>query len=505
MSVDTRAVGWAHARVRSPVWLLLCAGLAAPSIPGAAARAQTWTSDAPTRRPAPAERSFWNLRSDASFTAYAVASSLSPVVWERRRFVEVLGLSHVFLPGEVPSESRFRIETAAVLRLDQDFGRDCVRATDRCYDATEETDRLAFQPLARRTRLDVPTFHVTLHGPRALMLRAGRQIGLDAAGMYRFDGARVAVAPFRWLRAESYAGRRVRPGSFAGSPGLGLQGSIHVVLPGSLAPVDSPVVAPAPRTMMAGGTLEVGLERFVRARAFARQTWDPAGLVLSYVGTGLTSRPHRSLELRGDLVWELGAGELVEAWGEVALHALQGTARVRLRRHVPRFDHGSIWGFFDPVPVSQAELIVDAPPLGDVRLGGALRARRSVPSEGLADNRGVERDAGGELWGRIARGAWWAELRGFLWAGSLSPVAAVLGELRRVLGARGAAWLRVSAWRFDDPWRPSRDTTSVALALGGEYRLTRQSRFALDVEWAHSGLVHHRIRALGWFTVRMWR
>ncbi|MBO6938139.1 MAG: hypothetical protein JJ863_24440 [Deltaproteobacteria bacterium] len=461
--------------------------------------AQTWTSTAPTERPEPNERSFWNVDSNASFTTYAVASTLSPIVWERRRFVETLGLTHVLKLGEDPAESRFQIHTSVALRLDQEFGRDCIRDTDRCYDATNASDALGYQPLARRTRLDVPTFQVELRGPRGLSVRAGRQIGMDPAGMARFDGGRVAARPWRWLEVEGYGGRQVRPGTFGGSPGLGVQGSIHLVLPETLAPSDYPQIQDTPRTWLYGAALSAGLDRYAKVRAFAREMRNEEGTVLSYAGVGLTSRPHAALELRGDLVWELGREELVEAFAEVAAHAFEGTARFRFRHHVPRFDAGSIWGFFDPVPVSQLELALDAPPMGDVRVGGILRGRRSEPGNE------VERDLGGELWGRVARGGWRAELRGFLWAGSLRPVAAILGELRRNIGARGAAWWRGSVWRFDDPWRDQRDTTSVSLALGGEFRVTRQSRFALDVEWAHSGLVRHRVRALASFLLRTWR
>ncbi len=481
--------------MRAAVLLLVALGVFAAS----SAHAQTWTSTAPTARPEPAERSFWNVQSDASFTTYAVASTLSPIVWERRRFVETLGLMHVLKLGEDPAESRFQIHTSLALRLDQDFGRDCIRDTDRCYDATNASDALGYQPLARRTRLDVPTFQLELRGPRGLSVRAGRQIGMDPAGMYRFDGGRVAARPLRWLELEGYAGRQVRPGTFGGSPGLGTQGSIHLVLPETLAPSDYPQIQPTPRTRLFGAAVAVGLDRYAKARAFVREMRSEEGTVLSYAGVGLTSRPHAALELRGDMVWELGRGELVEAYAELAAHAFEGTARVRIRHHVPRFDAGSIWGFFDPVPVSQLELALDAPPIGDVRLGGILRGRRSEPGNE------VERDLGGELWGRIARGGWRAELRGFVWGGSLRPVAAVLGEVRRNIGARGAAWWRGSVWRFDDPWRQQRDTTSVSLAFGGEFRLTRQSRFALDVEWAHSGLVRHRVRALASFLLRTWR
>jgi len=464
------------------------------------AQAQTWTSDAPTARDEPAERSFWQLDSDASFTAYAIASTLSPVVFERRRFVETLGLRHVLLLGDDPREARYRIETSVALRVDQDFGQDCLRNRDVCYDPVVPSDDLVYQPLARRTRLDVPTFHVELQGPRGLRVRAGRQVAMDAAGMFRFDGARAAVAPFEWLAVSAQGGRQVRPGSFAGSPGLGVQGSIHLVLPESLAPSDYAYVAEPPRTFVYGGAAELGVERVVRLRGFARELRDDDGLVLSYAGVGATSRPHRALLLRGDLVWELGDRELVEAYGEASVHLADTTTRVRVRHHVPRFDHGSIWGFFDPVPVSQLEVAFDAPAMGDVRLGVIGRARRSAPG----DENTVERDAGGELWGRLQRGAWRAELRGFLWAGSLSPVAAVLGESRRVF-ARGAVWARASVWRFDDPWRAERDTNSVSVALGGAFQLTRATRFALDAEWAHSALVRHRLRVLFSFLVRAWK
>ena len=471
------------------------------------ASAQTWTSDAPTARDEPAEWSHWRLHSDATFAAYAVASTLTPVVWERRRLVETLALDHVLRLGPDSREPRYRLRTTIDLRLDQDFGRDCLTTTEEpCFRVTEPADVFTYQPLARPSRLDVPAFSVELTGPRGMAIRAGRQLQLDPAGMFRFDGLRARLQPLRWLTLEVLGGRQVRTGSFAGSTGLAPQGSIHVVLPEGFAPSRAPAIVSPSRTFVGGASLAVGTVRYAQARAFFREQRDQDGLVLRFVGAGLSSQPLTAIGLRGDVVWELGKAELVEALGELTATGWGAVGRLRVRHHVPRFDLGSIWSFFDPVPVSQLELVLEAPPwrgrLGEARVGGALRGRRSKPSQ--ADQAQVERDAGAELYAQYERGPFELELRGFLWAGSLAPVAAILAELARGIGRRGRAWVRLGVWRFDDTWRSERYATSGSIAMGTSMWLSQASRFALDIEWSHGRLVRHRVRALASFLLRRW-
>ncbi|MAT28658.1 MAG: hypothetical protein CMN29_27470 [Sandaracinus sp.] len=475
---------------------------------GAPARAQTRITDAPTAREPARDRSRWQLDSDTTFVAYEIRSPRSPVTWQRRRLVQRVGYEHVLLAGDL--ERPWRLSVRLDLRLDQDFGEVCLREDEeRCLAERVVAARRDHQLLARPTRLDMPQAVLELRAPVAgLRIQLGRHVLFDVTGLLRLDGGRVELRPHRWVDAEVYAGRQVRDGSWLASSGLEVPGSMRVPLPDDLAPERVPWASEPAPTWAVGGRVAVGDARVVKARLTFRELQEDGalrdrgdrGLVARRVGVGLTSRPLEPLTLRADAVWDPTDGTLVDAMGEVALRRGGGAARARVERHVPRFDLGSIWAWFDLVPVDQGQLLVDAT-LGRHRrwtLGGAARGRRSKQGQT------TQRDVGGEAWLRHRRAGWSWGARGWLWAGDLAPAAAVfLDATRRFAWAQ--AWARASLWHFDHPFQSALYGTSVALALGGAIDLGALAKLRFELEWAHNRIVGHRTRALAALTLRAWR
>lgn len=444
------------------------------------------------------DRSHWSVDSDATFVGYRVSSPLSPVRIERRRFVETLGLEYVRTFGELEAP-RYRVRTHVTLRLDQEFGRDCTEV--RCLSFNDPEARRDHQILADVTRLDVPALFVALEGPRGLAVTAGRQLVIDDIGFLRLDGARVGLQPNRLVEVEAFAGRQAVH-TLAAGIGFEVPGSIRVGLPEGLSPESLPFALPPTTIAAYGARMELGDARVVRGRVTFRELRDEGGLVARRVAVGAVSRPHPRVALRTSGVVDPTDGALLDAMGEVAVTPSEAVAptviRARVRHHEPRFDLGSIWAYFDVVPVTQLELQVDGS-LGPVKLGGALRGRRSDVGQT------TERDVGVEGSIALERRSWRSSLTGWMWAGDLAPASAVLLDVRRRLGVRGDVYARGSVWHFDDPWRAPVYATSVASAVGLDLRLTDQARVRGEVEVAYNRVVGARVRGLVSLRVRAWR
>lgn len=448
------------------------------------------------------DRSHWMIDSDATFVGYQVSSPSSPVRIERRRFVETLGLEYVRAFGELEAP-RYRLRTHFSLRLDQEFGRDCT--DERCLSFNDPDARRDHQVLADVTRLEVPALFVAVEGPRGLAVTAGRQLIVDDIGFLRLDGGRVGLRPSRLVAVEAFAGRQAVHTLGAGY-GFEVPGSIRVGLPEGLVPERVPFAIPPTTIAAYGGRVELGDARFARGRLAFRELRDEGGLVARRLAAGLLSRPHPMVALRTSGVVDPTDGAILDAMGEVALtpwpdppeRSAPAVIRARVRHHEPRFDLGSIWAYFDVVPVTQLELQVDGS-VGPVRLGGALRGRRSVVGQT------TERDVGVEGSITLERRSWRSSLTGWLWAGDLAPASAVLLDVRRRLGVRGDVYARGSVWHFDDPWRAPVYATSVASAVGLDLRLTDQARVRGEVEVAYNRVVGARVRGLVSLRVRAWR
>ncbi|MEM9073872.1 MAG: hypothetical protein AAGE52_35600 [Myxococcota bacterium] len=442
------------------------------------------------------ERSHWQIQTGSLIVAYAVRSPRSPVTWERRRLVQQVGLDHALLLDD-PRDSRWRLISHLDLRLDQEFGQVCRRNAEGCLRETDVDARREFQPLVDDSRLDMPAAWVGLRGPLG-QVSLGRVLVVDATGFARLDGGRAVLRPSRWSSIEAYAGRQTRDTSFASGPGFETQGSIRIDLPDSLARERVPWIEEPSPTWMTGGKLAIGAERIVQARLAFREVQDRDGLVARRVAVGLTSRPVAALALRSDIVWDPTDGTVVDAFGEIEVAPIRPVRlRARVSHHEPRFDLGSIWAWFDLVPVDQGRL--SARWKGErVELGGALAGRRAVQRER------TERDIGGEGWVSIRRGGWRSSLRGWMWAGDLSPVAAVLLDLRRVLTVV-ELYLRASVWHFDQPFQQELYATSLTSALGVAAQLTDNTRLRFEIEWAYNRIVGHRVRGLASVVLKAWR
>lgn len=466
------------------------------------APAQTWTSSQEeANRPSEETpgRSHYRVDSNSTFVAYMIRSPLAPVSLEERRFLEWLSIDHTYDVGERNAEgrTRWRLHTRGQLRIDQEFGRDCTRVDDTCYLGTSDDAPRTYQVLTRRTRLDVPALSLTVEGPNATSVGIGRQTIFDGAGFVRVDGVRIASTPNRFVNIEVFGGLQVVGTSVAGSSGFSSQGTLRLPLPQSLSPRDSLIVAPESAVEVYGGHLRVGDARYLRAELLFRETRDASGLVARRVGGGLLSRPLPVLTLRARVLHDPALRRIVDALGEAALTLKATSIRLRVFHHEPTFDLGSIWAYFDIIPVQQAELVATQA-LGPVQVHAALRGRRAIGDK-------TERDVGGELGAQVRLGAWRLSASGWFWAGDLTPVAFARADVRRAIRDRGDVGLRASLWRFTDPFRDQLYASSFSATLYGGYRLTEYAQVRGEFEYGYNRIVSSRLRGLVSLRVRLWR
>lgn len=447
------------------------------------------------------ERSHWSLDSTSTFVAYRVASPLAPVRIERRRFVERLGMQYVRLVGDL--ESPLRVSARVSLRLDQELGEDCLNDVDRCLSIGSSGARRDFQPLADVTRLEVPEFAIAMARDR-WQLDVGRQLAFDDIGFVRFDGGRGQYRT-RFATLDVFGGRQALH-TLGASYGFELPGSISAQLPNDLDATDAPFVA-APRSVwLLGGSAELGDLKWARARLGFRETQDENGLVARRLAVSLRSQPHPTLGLRAGAVVDPTDGTVVDASASVnyrvALKREGRTAdvRVRFRHREPRFDLGSIWAFFDLVPVRQLDLVTHYR-LGALTLDAGVRARQSAPEP----NETPERDVGVSGSASLKHAGWQATLSGWMWAGDLSPASAVSADIRRRIGMRGFVFARASVWYFDDPFRSQVYAPSLTTAFGAQIRITELSRVVAELEYSRNRVVGDRFRALVSLQLRAWR
>lgn len=390
-----------------------------------------------------------------------------------------------------------RIGAEAQLRLEHDFGETCLLDRELCLDADDPSDPSAWQPLSADTRLDIPAVWVEVRGlPLGLSARAGRQLVLDTIGFARFDGVSVRMSPTRWLRGEVIAGQLVRATSFAGTTRSDPPGSVR------LANADRvPWAAPASNTWVAGGNLAGGPGRWLQLSLGYRTMWDGDGNVLSRISFALTSQPLDWLRLDASGVWDLLTAELIDA--SARLHVGEDALRVHVGvdRRVPRFDPGTIWAWFTTAPITQGELGARWQPSGDFAIGGAVRARHA--ELGQEDPEDV--DAGLDGWLNARWEGFVLDLGGFVWSGSLGPLAGVSVALRRRLLAFLELGLSATVWHFDDPHRTEVYGTVVSEVLEARVRLMDMTSLLIEFQHATSARVGHRFRGVLALRVDTWR
>ncbi len=437
------------------------------------------------------------LDTDTSFQLYEVRSPGARAFLARRRLLSRLSLRVAHQLEEPDDAGRaLRLVGEAQLRLEQDFGETCLLDRELCVNALDPEQPSAWQPLAADTRLDVPAVWIELSGlPLGTSARLGRQLVLDPIGFARFDGLRASAAPLRWLEIEALAGLLVRGTSLAATPRSDPQGSIRLE-----AERDVPWAAPPADTWVVGGALEGRAGRFLRVRLSARHMWEEDGEVLSRAALGASSQPLDWLTLSGSGVWDLLSSEVIQAAAEIAAGTREVTVRAGVDHHVPRFDPGTIWAWFTVAPIQQTHLGVRWAASEDVELGGAVRGRRAE----LGPD-GTDIDAGGDAFVRARWEGFRVGASGFVWSGSLGPLAGVSLDVTRPLFGWLALSLDVSIWHFDDPHRNDVYGTVVMEALGGEIRITRETVLFVELSHAASRTVGHRFRGMLALRVDTWR
>lgn len=448
--------------------------------------------------PAPAGALDVQLDTDTSFQIYEVRSPGARAFMARRRLLSRLGvrLSHDLTEPE-PDGSAIRILADAQLRLEQEFGQTCLLDRELCVNAVDADDPGGWQPLAADTRLDVPSVWVGMSGlPLGTTVRVGRMLVLDNIGFARFDGGSVQVAPLRWARLEVFGGLLVRGTSLAATPRSEPQGAIRLDperrVPWAAPPVDTGVI---------GGTLSGGPGRELNLSLGYRYMWEPAGDVVHRLSLAASSQPVDWLRLDGVGVWDLLTEEVIEARAGARVGEGDFSAHAQVSRHVPRFDPGTIWAWFNVAPINQAEVGMRWIATDDFSLGGTLKGRHAELT--LADEDDL--DAGFDGWIRARWEGVRFDLSGFVWSGSLGPLSGVsLGARRPILG-----WLEigldVSVWYFDNPNRQGMSGVVVSEALEGRVRISPETLVLLELQHAASEAVGNRFRGILALRVDTWR
>lgn len=452
------------------------------------------------------------LDADASFQAYEVRSRGATAFVARRRLVSnvTLRLSESLTEPDADGR-RIRFTAAGRLRLEHDFGEDCLVGSELCVRATDPTDLSGWQPLAAITRLDVPMLWIDVSGlPYDGQARVGRMLEIDPTGFLRVDGGRVRVSPFDFLTLEASGGMVVRRTSIAGTSTFDPQGSLRI----GLSPEDAlnaPFVAPASDTFTVQGNVRASAGALLSASLGARQTWDGDGTVLRRAWLALASQPVPILRLEASGVLDLLTTTVVDGVAQGELSEDAWNLRLTLEHHVPRFDPGTIWAWFYAAPIQELSLGgsyrfgSDAIELGDVELGGSLRGRHADLGPDASGQGRSDLDAGGEAWLRTRLFGFEISTSGFLWSGNLGPVSGVGLDVSRRFLEELLFELHVSVWNFDDPNRPELYGVVVSEALDGVIQVGRETEIVLELSHAGSDASGHRFRFIGLLRVETWR
>ncbi len=453
----------------------------------------------------PARADDYHVEAATRFDAYQIHVPSSPVVLTRRRLLQTLGFGYARALGDAPRPWG-RLVGQARMRLDFDFGSDCVgdegtAGDGGCFDPTDPRDPNTYQPLARNGRLDVPELWVGLLDlPRDTTFQAGRLTATGTIGMVRYDGLALSARPLPFLAIDTYGGAQVRTASLAGSYGFEPLGSLRLDLPDSVVPLAPGFVAPPSRTYLAGIDAETLAPAFARVRLGFRESWDGDGLVLRRLAVGATSDLFEVLHLQVDAVVDLRDGSIMDVVGVVAHRTARAVTRVVVERHEPRFDPGTIWGWFDLVPVATARIATDWQMTRAFQVGAELRGRRSSFGED-----GVERGAGGELRGIYRLPGGRVGLSGEVQGGDLGPYAAVRAYADHRLGPAASVTLTASVFHFDDKLRAGYHGLSEYASAAFGYVITPEARALVRLEHAYNPHTGHRFRGFLIFTLELWR
>lgn len=439
-----------------------------------------------------------SLAADASFQTYDVRSTAGGAYLRVRRYVQTIDTEASYEFGERVDPT---LSFGASLRLDQDFGDTCLIGRDACIDDTSRSNEGAFAPLARNTMLDVPSLWLAFKWPRIRSeLRAGRMMVVDSAGFARLDGGMLQVEPTSWLRLRASGGERVSNASFAGTNAFVPAGPIRVER--SNEELDDTIgegaLAPAVTLWTYGGSARVQPFDGARAEFSFRETREVEGLVERRFGAEVVVEPvsgyaFYALGRLDALLWQVtdGAVGARAEWKPV-------TTSLAFVRHVPVFDAGSIWWFFEPAATNSIELT------------SYVDVSRALQLGLLAEGRATELDKAAldgavEPFATLVYRGFHFRLSQRIGSGDLGVAANTEFAVTRDFDSKVNAFFRFSVWHYDDELRSSAHATSVASTLGAEFRMTPRTRLALQVDHATSELVGQRLRAVALFSFEAWR
>ncbi len=387
----------------------------------------------------------FHIDSDTSFQAYEVRSPGTAAMLARRRLVQTLGLSwtRAFGDANEQGEPRPRITAGVRLRLDQDFGSTCLVTRELCVRATEPGYPGSYHPLASDTDVDAPEVWVEMGDlPLDARVRVGRHLHFGPEGIVRIDGGTARVEPLDWLAFEAFGGALVRTTSLAGTGAFEPQGILRLDLPDDLEAGRADFVSEPVTTWAVGGSVSLGEERYARLRVGYRETFEPGALVARYGAVSLASQPIDAVRADVSGALDFVDGTLFDAVADVAVDPAPWLVlRVRAEHHVPRFDRGSIWAYFDLVPITEGLVSATVALHRRVRVGVGARGR--IASLGEADE---ETDEAFEGHAAVDVGGFDVRLYGDAWSGSLGPVAFRPARRRafdHVVGAPRSAGVRL--------------------------------------------------------------
>jgi hypothetical protein len=453
----------------------------------------------------PARADDYHVEAATRFDTYQINVPSSPVVLTQRRLLQTLGFGYAKALGEDEAHAWGRFVSQARMRLDWNFGTDCLREGE-CLGPTDPRDPREYQPLARNGRLDVPELWVGLLDlPRGSSVQIGRLVATGTIGMVRYDGLAVETRPVDFLAIQAYGGAQVRAASLAGSYGFEPLGSLRLDLPDAAIPPASGFVSPPSRTYVAGVDAETLAPAFARVRLGFRESWDGDGLVLRRLAFGASSDLLEVLHAQVDAVVDLRDGTIMDVVGVLAHRTARVETRLVVERHEPRFDPGTIWGWFDLVPVATARLSTDWQVSPRLQLGAEVRGRRSDFGRSPTGEDDVERGAGGELRGVYRLPAGQVRLSGEVQGGDLGPYAAVRAYADQRLGRAASLAFTASVFHFDDRLRAGYHGLSTFASAAVGYVITREARAQLRLEHAWNPLVGHRLRVFFVLTLELWR
>jgi hypothetical protein len=442
------------------------------------------------------------IDSDASFQLYEVRAFGATALLARRRLVSNLGFRLVEPIGDPdPDGRRLRVSLALRLRLYQDFGDDCLIGREICVRASDASEPSGWQPLSSPSIVDLPMAWVSIDGlPLEAVVRLGRQLEVDPVGFVRFDGPSLRMAPASWIGAEAFAGLMVRGTSLLGTPQFELPGTMRVDR-GGASPLVATFTDPPASTWVVGARVRGGPGPWLQLGGAFREAWEESGTVLRRLAVQASSQPLDVVRLEAVGVLDLLEWIPIDAVASIEFRERGWTVRGSVERRVPRFDPGSIWAWFTLAPIDQVRLGGSLRISEDVEIGGALRGRRAE----LGGERGEDLDGGleGSLNARIERID--ASVSGFVWTGSLGPVAGISIDARRRILSEIAIGFHGSVWHFDDPFRQERYGTVISESLDAVFDLTDQASIVLELQHAASRLIGHRFRGIVWLRVETWR